>query len=199
MLFESIQEGKYEFPEKDWAHISFAAKDLISKLLVRDAKQRLSAAQVLQHPWVQGVSASPRGSRTWGPRLCPISTGPGCDSEQVSEKPWGQCRDSLLWCGSVTDLLAPRHSYEIFPICWQELGKSLACALEAVGSLPAWHQAASSTQPQGRRVGGQPRTGLHPLRSQRSLVFVLASGHPSWGHRGRGPCGERGLLAQGSQ
>lgn len=57
MLFESIQEGKYEFPDKDWAHISFAAKDLISKLLVRDAKQRLSAAQVLQHPWVRGVSA----------------------------------------------------------------------------------------------------------------------------------------------
>ncbi|XP_047705408.1 MAP kinase-interacting serine/threonine-protein kinase 2 isoform X2 [Prionailurus viverrinus] len=56
MLFESIQEGKYEFPEKDWAHISFAAKDLISKLLVRDAKQRLSAAQVLQHPWVQGYA-----------------------------------------------------------------------------------------------------------------------------------------------
>lgn len=65
MLFESIQEGKYEFPEKDWAHISFAAKDLISKLLVRDAKQRLSAAQVLQHPWVQGVSASPWGQRAW--------------------------------------------------------------------------------------------------------------------------------------
>ena len=61
MLFESIQEGKYEFPDKDWAHISFAAKDLISKLLVRDAKQRLSAAQVLQHPWVQGVSYPGRG------------------------------------------------------------------------------------------------------------------------------------------
>ncbi|XP_064845753.1 MAP kinase-interacting serine/threonine-protein kinase 2-like [Oncorhynchus masou masou] len=54
MLFESIQEGKYEFPEKDWAHISSSAKDLISKLLVRDAKNRLSAGQVLQHPWVQG-------------------------------------------------------------------------------------------------------------------------------------------------
>uniref|UniRef100_A0A7N8WKQ6 non-specific serine/threonine protein kinase n=2 Tax=Mastacembelus armatus TaxID=205130 RepID=A0A7N8WKQ6_9TELE len=53
-LFESIQEGKYEFPEKDWAHISSSAKDLISKLLVRDAKSRLSASQVLQHPWVQG-------------------------------------------------------------------------------------------------------------------------------------------------
>lgn len=56
MLFESIQEGKYEFPDKDWAHISFGAKDLISKLLLRDAKKRLSAAQVLEHPWVQGCA-----------------------------------------------------------------------------------------------------------------------------------------------
>lgn len=59
MLFDSIQEGKYEFPEKDWAHISPAAKDLITKLLVRDAKDRLSAAQVLQHPWVKGVCPFP--------------------------------------------------------------------------------------------------------------------------------------------
>ncbi|XP_070764844.1 MAP kinase-interacting serine/threonine-protein kinase 2b isoform X1 [Enoplosus armatus] len=58
-LFESIQEGKYEFPEKDWAHISSSAKDLISKLLVRDAKNRLSASQVLQHPWVQGGASLP--------------------------------------------------------------------------------------------------------------------------------------------
>uniref|UniRef100_A0ACB8F4C4 MAP kinase-interacting serine/threonine-protein kinase 1 n=1 Tax=Sphaerodactylus townsendi TaxID=933632 RepID=A0ACB8F4C4_9SAUR len=62
-LFESIQEGKYEFPDKDWSHISSDAKDLISKLLVRDAKERLSAAQVLQHPWVQG-NASERGLPT---------------------------------------------------------------------------------------------------------------------------------------
>ena len=55
-LFESIQEGKYEFPAKEWAHISPSAKDLISRLLVRDAKLRLSAAQVLQHPWVRRVS-----------------------------------------------------------------------------------------------------------------------------------------------
>lgn len=53
-LFESIQQGKYEFPDKDWAHITQGAKDLISKLLVRDATLRLSAAQVLMHPWVQG-------------------------------------------------------------------------------------------------------------------------------------------------
>ncbi|XP_051983636.1 MAP kinase-interacting serine/threonine-protein kinase 2-like [Xyrauchen texanus] len=56
MLFDSIQEGKYKFLKEDWAHISPAAKDLISKLLVRDAKDRLSAAQVLQHPWVKGCA-----------------------------------------------------------------------------------------------------------------------------------------------
>lgn len=62
-LFESIQEGKYEFPDKDWSHISSEAKDLISKLLVRDAKERLSAAQVLEHSWVQG-QAPERGIPT---------------------------------------------------------------------------------------------------------------------------------------
>ncbi|KAM6455757.1 MAP kinase-interacting serine/threonine-protein kinase 1 isoform 3-T5 [Liasis olivaceus] len=62
-LFESIQEGKYEFPDKDWSCISSEAKDLISKLLVRDAKLRLGAAQVLEHPWVQG-HASERGLPT---------------------------------------------------------------------------------------------------------------------------------------
>uniref|UniRef100_A0AAX7T0Z9 Protein kinase domain-containing protein n=1 Tax=Astatotilapia calliptera TaxID=8154 RepID=A0AAX7T0Z9_ASTCA len=62
-LFESIQQGKYEFPDKDWAHITVGAKDLISKLLVRDATLRLSAAQVLKHPWVQG-NAPERGLPT---------------------------------------------------------------------------------------------------------------------------------------
>lgn len=62
-LFESIQQGKYEFPERDWAHITDGAKDLISKLLVRDATLRLSAAQVLMHPWVQG-NAPERGLPT---------------------------------------------------------------------------------------------------------------------------------------
>ncbi len=55
-LFERIQEGKYEFRDGVWAQISADAKDLISRLLVRDATLRLSAALVLKHPWVQGVS-----------------------------------------------------------------------------------------------------------------------------------------------
>ncbi|XP_078733073.1 MAP kinase-interacting serine/threonine-protein kinase 1-like isoform X1 [Lampetra fluviatilis] len=54
MLFERIQAGHYCFPEKDWKNVSAAAKHLISHLLLPDAKARLSAAQVLRHPWVAG-------------------------------------------------------------------------------------------------------------------------------------------------
>ncbi|KAF4522126.1 hypothetical protein B566_EDAN012588 [Ephemera danica] len=42
LLFESIQEGRYDFPEREWGSISCEAKDLISKLLVKEASQRLN-------------------------------------------------------------------------------------------------------------------------------------------------------------
>ncbi|XP_062873198.1 MAP kinase-interacting serine/threonine-protein kinase 2a isoform X2 [Trichomycterus rosablanca] len=63
-LFERIQEGTYEFPDERWALVSAEAKDLVSRLLVRDAKRRLSAAQVLQHPWLHKCD--------WNPEMMPI-------------------------------------------------------------------------------------------------------------------------------
>merc|ERR1712012_359671 len=53
LLFYSIQEGTFYFPEAEWRDISNEAKDLISKLLVKDARQRLSAEMVSAHPWVR--------------------------------------------------------------------------------------------------------------------------------------------------
>lgn len=53
MLFEKIQDGVYEFPEREWAHISDDAKDLITHMLVRDPSQRYSADEILDHPWVR--------------------------------------------------------------------------------------------------------------------------------------------------
>jgi len=52
-LFYNIQKGKFQFQEKEWENISSEAKDLISKLLVKNAKQRLSASDVLNHPWLK--------------------------------------------------------------------------------------------------------------------------------------------------
>jgi MAP kinase interacting serine/threonine kinase len=63
MLLSSITNGHFEFPEKEWASVSAEAKDLIMRLLVRDASERLSAKQVLQHPWVkQGPPDTPLGT-----------------------------------------------------------------------------------------------------------------------------------------
>merc|ERR1711894_791110 len=53
LLFHSIQDGHFDFPDAEWKDISNEAKDLISKLLVKDARQRLSAEMVSAHPWVR--------------------------------------------------------------------------------------------------------------------------------------------------
>lgn len=52
ILFGRIQTGYYDFPEEEWDEVSEQAKHLISSLLVRDARKRLTAEQVLAHPWV---------------------------------------------------------------------------------------------------------------------------------------------------
>lgn len=52
MLFTSIQEGHYEFPETEWGCVSEEAKDLIRHLLVREPSQRYSAAEVLKDKWI---------------------------------------------------------------------------------------------------------------------------------------------------
>ncbi|XP_013106002.2 putative uncharacterized protein DDB_G0282133 isoform X1 [Stomoxys calcitrans] len=53
LLFESIQDGRFYFPDPEWTDVSEEAKDLISGLLVKDAPKRLSAEAVLNHPWIK--------------------------------------------------------------------------------------------------------------------------------------------------
>ncbi|XP_067615139.1 uncharacterized protein Lk6 isoform X2 [Eurosta solidaginis] len=53
LLFESIQEGRFSFPEAEWTDVSGEAKDLIRGLLVKEAPKRLSAEAVLNHPWIK--------------------------------------------------------------------------------------------------------------------------------------------------
>jgi MAP kinase interacting serine/threonine kinase len=52
-LFVSIQDGLYDFPEREWSGVSDEAKDLIRHLLVKDASQRYTSEMVLNHPWVK--------------------------------------------------------------------------------------------------------------------------------------------------
>jgi len=57
-LFEQIMNARYDFPEEYWITISDEAKDFVSKLLVADRLNRMTAKQALEHPWLNGHSAN---------------------------------------------------------------------------------------------------------------------------------------------
>ncbi|MCL4130327.1 UNVERIFIED_CONTAM: hypothetical protein GTU68_023588, partial [Idotea baltica] len=48
----NIKKAKFSMRKPCWSEVSSEAKDLVTKLLVLDPKNRLSAEQVLQHPWL---------------------------------------------------------------------------------------------------------------------------------------------------
>ncbi|WVZ26264.1 hypothetical protein V8G54_004808 [Vigna mungo] len=58
-IFKEVLRKKPDFQRKPWQTISDAAKDFVKKLLVKDPRARLTAAQALSHPWVrEGGEAS---------------------------------------------------------------------------------------------------------------------------------------------
>lgn len=58
-IFEQVLKGELDFVSEPWPSISDSAKDLVRKMLVRDPKKRLTAHQVLCHPWVQVGGLAP--------------------------------------------------------------------------------------------------------------------------------------------
>ncbi|KAM7135269.1 ribosomal protein S6 kinase alpha-2 isoform 1-T1 [Molossus nigricans] len=51
-ILARIGSGKYALSGGNWDCVSEAAKDVVSRMLHVDPQQRLTAAQVLKHPWV---------------------------------------------------------------------------------------------------------------------------------------------------
>ncbi|KAJ8762225.1 hypothetical protein K2173_007381 [Erythroxylum novogranatense] len=52
-IFEAILRGHLDLESSPWPEISSSAKDLIKKMLTRDPKRRITAAQALEHPWLK--------------------------------------------------------------------------------------------------------------------------------------------------
>ncbi|CAI8602325.1 unnamed protein product [Vicia faba] len=55
-IFEAILHSDLDFASDPWPGISESAKDLVKKMLVRDPSKRLSAFDVLRHPWIQKMA-----------------------------------------------------------------------------------------------------------------------------------------------
>uniref|UniRef100_A0A673J7V9 Ribosomal protein S6 kinase n=1 Tax=Sinocyclocheilus rhinocerous TaxID=307959 RepID=A0A673J7V9_9TELE len=51
-ILARIGSGKFSLTGGYWSSVSLEAKDLVSKMLHVDPHQRLTAAQVLKHPWI---------------------------------------------------------------------------------------------------------------------------------------------------
>ena len=63
-LFKKIMDVKYDFDDPSWDDVSEDAKNLIRQLLVKDPKERYTAAQCLDDPWVKGTTASDKIMQT---------------------------------------------------------------------------------------------------------------------------------------
>ncbi|KAM3293505.1 hypothetical protein ACQJBY_036829 [Aegilops geniculata] len=58
-IFRQILRGKLDFESEPWPSISDSAKDLVRTMLCRDPTKRLSAHEVLCHPWIVDDSVAP--------------------------------------------------------------------------------------------------------------------------------------------
>ncbi|KAG6492196.1 calcium-dependent protein kinase 1-like [Zingiber officinale] len=56
-IFDAILLGRIDFSSDPWPSISSGAKELVKKMLRPDPKERLSAAEILNHPWMKGDGA----------------------------------------------------------------------------------------------------------------------------------------------
>uniref|UniRef100_A0A8D0CXC6 calcium/calmodulin-dependent protein kinase n=1 Tax=Sander lucioperca TaxID=283035 RepID=A0A8D0CXC6_SANLU len=51
-LYQQIKAGAYDFPSPEWDTVTPEAKDLINKMLTINPSKRITAAEVLKHPWI---------------------------------------------------------------------------------------------------------------------------------------------------
>eukprot|EP01018_Ginkgo_biloba_P008955 Gb_00926 [translate_table: standard] len=58
-IFDAVLEGHVDFDTAPWPSISRSAKDLVGKMLKQDPKERISALQVLSHPWIREDGEAP--------------------------------------------------------------------------------------------------------------------------------------------
>ncbi|KAH9651803.1 calcium-dependent protein kinase 9 [Citrus sinensis] len=57
--YDAILQGEIDFETDPWPSISSTAKGLVRRMLTKDPKRRITAAQILEHPWlIEGGEAS---------------------------------------------------------------------------------------------------------------------------------------------
>ncbi|WOL03661.1 calcium-dependent protein kinase 21-like [Canna indica] len=58
-IIQAILKSSIDFEREPWPQISLNAKDLVQRMLDRNPSTRLTAKQVLAHPWLQNANMAP--------------------------------------------------------------------------------------------------------------------------------------------
>jgi calcium-dependent protein kinase len=58
-IFDAVLHGHIDFASDPWPQISNGAKDLVKKMLRQNPKERLTAHEVLSHPWIREDGEAP--------------------------------------------------------------------------------------------------------------------------------------------
>ncbi|KAL7548110.1 hypothetical protein ACHAWF_011402 [Thalassiosira exigua] len=65
---KAVLRGKYSFPREDWKHVGDEAIDFVEGLLRLNPKERMTAAEALEHPWIaKHARARPSTCQVVGP------------------------------------------------------------------------------------------------------------------------------------
>ena len=51
-IVKHVASGKFDFPSPEWDVVTASAKEFISALLTVDPKERPSALEAIEHPWI---------------------------------------------------------------------------------------------------------------------------------------------------
>ncbi|KAM6555960.1 hypothetical protein CsatB_002979 [Cannabis sativa] len=77
-IFDAVRVADLRFPSNPWDHISESATDLIKRMLCTDPCQRLSAQQVLDHPWMTTNESKPQQPSQCASQSCGAWDEGGC-------------------------------------------------------------------------------------------------------------------------
>jgi calcium-dependent protein kinase len=61
-IFSKVKQGRFDLTSPLWQEVSTQARDLITKMLVVDPAQRITAQEAVNHPWIREQSMSKRDS-----------------------------------------------------------------------------------------------------------------------------------------
>jgi serine/threonine protein kinase len=52
-IFDRIRKARWGFNGRNWGQVSENAKDLVKRMLAQNPAERLTAAQIMEHPWIK--------------------------------------------------------------------------------------------------------------------------------------------------